>query len=519
MTATSVFLTVAICACLCIHSASGNSHIQGKLHFQRPGFADAKLLAGPGDTTAERKRRARKLLTNAMLQVSSGLLQVQETHEVHVSDYGADPNASRDSTVPLSNAIDALLKLQVGTNDQGLTDLGGATLNLDGGAYLISKSLLIPQGYANFKVYGGSLIAADNFTGLQGGYLLQIGDANPCNRTSGGKGNKDCISDISVQELTLDGRNVAYGGLMVENAMDVNIGPAIFVIGYEGVGISLRGSGAGYIHEAWLGQFEAGSPIPRINATATAILMDQGQHDSDVFNVIVFSGLVGVNSTNGANRLQGVHTWNLAGSDGGIGIVLHSGAGRVEQCYLDYAPLVLRLGGSKYWQPSLGMIEGNFFLGSSTIVLQAATPEVVIRGLIITGNIFNTNNVPNKTFTLDETQGKFVKLEDTVIENNEVDLDRAAGKISSIATKTIEIDAGFTEGFINYNGSLVFGPSIGIDANSVQCFVHGLEACGVSAVPAVSPPLALHVVLSVGLKNAVNVTCTVDQSTRLCPAH
>lgn len=51
---------------------------------------------------------------------------------------------------------------------------------------------------------------------------------------------------------------------MVENAMDVNIGPAIFVIGYEGnfycpcisqatslycvllgVGISLRGSGAG----------------------------------------------------------------------------------------------------------------------------------------------------------------------------------------------------------------------------------------------------------------------------------
>ena len=79
------------------------------------------------------------------------------------------------------------------------------------------------------------------------------------------------------------------------------------------------------------------------------------EHDCDVNNVIIFSGKVGVNSSNGANRLQGVHTWNLMGSEGGVGIVLHSGSGRVEQSYLDYAPLVIRENGNM----GLAMIEVN----------------------------------------------------------------------------------------------------------------------------------------------------------------
>jgi hypothetical protein len=36
-----------------------------------------------------------------------------------------------------------------------------------------------------------------------------------------------------------------------------------------------------------------------------------------------------------------VHTWNLAGSSGGTGILLHTGGGRVQDAYLDYAPLVI----------------------------------------------------------------------------------------------------------------------------------------------------------------------------------
>jgi hypothetical protein len=63
---------------------------------------------------------------------------------------------------------------------------------------------------------------------------------------------------------------------------------------------------------SWVGQYEAGdSNYRRSQANATAILFVDGEHDSDLENVIVFSGKVGVNSTNGANRIQGVHTWNL----------------------------------------------------------------------------------------------------------------------------------------------------------------------------------------------------------------
>ncbi len=232
----------------------------------------------------------------------------------------------------------------------GRTDLGGAILDLGGGIYSISSTLLIKPGFSNFRIQRGSLIARFNFTSSSG-YLLQIGSNHDCNSTSGGQNNKNCNSDVSLQDLTLDAQNVAFGGLLVEETMEcvfvcginrnvstgnlmfvvtccarlhlhrillnsVNVGPNIYVEGFQGVGISLAGSGAGYIHEAWLGQYAPGKKHQG-NLTATAILLAGAQHDCDVNNVIIWSGLVGVNSSNGANRLQGVHTWNLAGSKGG----------------------------------------------------------------------------------------------------------------------------------------------------------------------------------------------------------
>lgn len=46
-------------------------------------------------------------------------------------------------------------------------------------------------------------------------------------------------------------------------------GPAIMVTGFTAVGISLTGTGAGYIHEAWLGEIPAGSEVNRATANAT----------------------------------------------------------------------------------------------------------------------------------------------------------------------------------------------------------------------------------------------------------
>ena len=79
-----------------------------------------------------------------------------------------------------------------------------------------------------------------------------------------------------------------------------------------GIQCTARGSNVSLCHcwtrprRSWLGQIPAGSAIPRSQAMATAILLDAAEHDCDVVNVIIFSGKIGLNSTNGANRIQGV---------------------------------------------------------------------------------------------------------------------------------------------------------------------------------------------------------------------
>eukprot|EP01046_Picozoa_sp_COSAG06_P031501 COSAG06_NODE_3071_length_5894_cov_6.093701_8_plen_227_part_00 len=50
-------------------------------------------------------------------------------------------------------------------------------------------------------------------------------------------------------------------------------------------------------------------------------------------------------------------------------------------------------------------LQGNLFLGSSTIVLQAVEKRATLHGLIVTGNVFHSWNTPNSTFVLDETDG------------------------------------------------------------------------------------------------------------------
>ena len=122
-------------------------------------------------------------------------------------------------------------------------------------------------GYANYRVQGGTLVAAQGFADPAASkwntvaYVLQLGSGADCNKTSGGANNKDCTSNVGVQQITIDGQAAAGGGIRVQNAMDVNVGPAVYVIGFNTVGISLAGCGAGYIHEAWLGQFPPGDKV------------------------------------------------------------------------------------------------------------------------------------------------------------------------------------------------------------------------------------------------------------------
>lgn len=62
-----------------------------------------------------------------------------------VTTYGADPTGNSDSTEALLAAIaDAAKGPSEGYLMQGISDLGGAQVNLEGGNYLISQPLQLP---------------------------------------------------------------------------------------------------------------------------------------------------------------------------------------------------------------------------------------------------------------------------------------------------------------------------------------------------------------------------------------
>ena len=371
----------------------------------------------------------------------------------------------------------------------------------------------------------GTLVASSTFRDANG-TLLTIGAGDRGCNAPGTPGIMPgtCNRLVDISHVTLDAGRYAYGGLLINHTMDVNIGPAIMIVGYTGAGISLPDSGATFIQHAWLGAIAPGSPTPRANATGTAILLSHGQHDAMVEDIIIFSGMVGVRSENGANRILGVHAWNLAGSDGGIGIELAVpwwkqkagvSGGRVQNCYLDYAPLVVR-------HPGNLVVTDNLFLGSSAIVLAPVVERFEVRDVIITNNVHHTDNRGNASFVIDESVGSFAAATDVTVTNNEVDAaDARANKTSTRAELTRPLAPG------DASARLLW---------AVPALLLGRHRQGVDPLLALRPardrderdaargaPHTVRVTLAQSVPSHlasgdVRVTCAVDQSARACPA-
>ena len=213
-------------------------------HYANPGRIDPSVFRGQPDW----QRRTRRLVSRAEQQLPF-YGQPNPSGIVSVTDFGADPTGGEDSTQAFAAAVKKLLTLGGGRkNAANQTDLGGAILSLDGGVFSISNPVAIPAGYANYRVERGTLIAHENFgTGKQ--HLLELGGV--CSGGTTGL-SKNCATDISVVEVTLDGRDRAWGGVHVTSAVNVNVGPQVMVIGFQGVGIELSGCGAGYVHDSWV---------------------------------------------------------------------------------------------------------------------------------------------------------------------------------------------------------------------------------------------------------------------------
>jgi hypothetical protein len=230
---------------------------------------------------------------------------------VRPTDFGADPTGKTDSTAAFLQAVAAVLAHNTSGHvlSAGIADLGGVTLDLSGGDYLVSSPLVIPAGYGNFRIIDGSIRASSTFPPAR--YLIEIGGA-----CSNGQGS--CNADAGLQGLLLDGSHIAAGCVSISATMGANLGPQNYFIGFTTAGIALNGGHESMIHETWLAAYPWDSPEKEHNS-AVGI----GMYGNDHFleDVIIFSALIGLQVSGAANLISGTHCWNDATGNGGIGIL------------------------------------------------------------------------------------------------------------------------------------------------------------------------------------------------------
>lgn len=389
-------------------------------------------------------------------------------------DFGADPTCSQDSSSAFSSLMQALLNMTVGKMSDGIADLGGATVDLAGGCYLLSEPLVIPQFYGNLHVTFGELRATPSFPAANS--VVQVG-STPC-KTPSGQGS--CNENVGFHGVTIDGSHVAAACLTISATMGSVLDSSSAIFGFRETGIALDGGHEAMISDTWVAAYFWSDPLKeRNNATGIAI----NGNDHYVSNTIVFSALVGVSLSGAANILQGVHTWNCATGNGGIGILNRMSQNRFQGCYLDYTDLVLQ--GESGSQ--LVTIAGGFFLGGAQIVFEAApgVNSTVVQGVAVQGNQFYASGSP--PFFANETLGTFADVIDFDVEGLIV----AAGQpfnspVSALTTAVISSD---NPAPIPFNfaptGTLVF-PSIPV--RSVDLRV----ACGGTCGGAGGVPVAAY---------------------------
>lgn len=354
-------------------------------------------------------------------------------HSINPVDYGADPTGKRDSSPAFNLLFASLFNTTVHHKHMavGIVDLGGATVDLGGGEYLLSKPLFVPPFFGNVHFRDGSLRAAPSFPTDK--WLVMVGDLGCKPLLPDGKvdGQGSCVEFITFSEMLFDAAHVAAGGLNIAKAMGATVGPSAFFIGFRKQGIRIDGGHEVMVVETWLAEcywsnFEPlGGPCigsgaePEWKSVSVGIQINGP--DNYLENVIVFGFTrVGVEINGHMNVLYGVHTWNSAplppDYKPGVGISLGGPSSpfndhndnRLIGCYLDYNTLDM-------YDPSHTVVESTMFLGTHAILHAMNRTDrwgnATIEGLVMRYNTFTTK----QSIVLD---GKFKVTNTVVISDN-----------------------------------------------------------------------------------------------------
>ncbi|XP_004487915.1 polygalacturonase QRT3-like [Cicer arietinum] len=417
-------------------------------------------------------------------QLTEGMNQ---TREYRVTSYGADPTGNLDSTEAILAAIaDAANGVSEGNLLEGIRNLGGAQINLEGGNYLISRSLKLPEaGVGNLMIHGGTIKASDNFP--EEGYII---DLSPSSNSSSSSYN---FEYITLKDLLLDSK-YRGGGISVINSVRTNI-ENCYITHFTTNGILVKSGHETYIRNSFIGQhITAGGDQQERNFTGIGINL-QG-NDNAVTDVVIFSADIGILVTGQANTFSGIHCYNKATGFGGTGIYLQLPGltqTRIVNSYMDYTSIVAE-------DPVQLHISSTFFLGDANIVFKSI--HGVVNGVTIVDNMFSGSNQGVEIVHLDESNNSnFHEIDQVVVDRNIV---RGMKLKATVAKMSMEGNGSLWN--VDFNNILIF-------PNLIKNVQYSLSSVGTTF-----PNHALRnvsdnkVVIQTNEAVVANVFVTVDQS-------
>jgi hypothetical protein len=415
-------------------------------------------------------------------------------------DFGADPSGTADSTAAFDKLLTALLARTSPNTvlDNGIADLNGATVDLGGGAYLLSRPFVVPAYYGNFRNINGALRASPSFPPAR--YLIEVGTLGGCGNSQG-----SCNVNAGLSGLTLDGGSVAAGGARIVDTMGSVFGPQNFVVNFTAAGLNVTGGHEVMVTQSWFGEFLYSDHRKENGTASVAVGVHLNGNDHVVNDVIVYSSRVGVWAGASANLVQGVHTWNLARGNGGTGILVSAPQVRVAECYLDWTDIVIE-------DPQLTTVVDSFFLCGARLVLKAATKGTA-HGFYGAGNSFNNDYCPStgtQSVVADESAAAFTAVCDVTTTGT-----LTFGTVvptAVTASQTLTSATPLTSWEFDFTDALVFNPA-NIPLASVS-YSLTLDAGQPLVSHAARKPVGGKVKIETSQAVTGSVTVTVDQSTR-----
>ena len=274
-------------------------------------------------------------------------------------------------------------------------------------------------------------------------------------------------------------------------------------------GIAIDGGHETMISETWVAAYFWSDPNKERNS---AVGIGIFGNDHYVSNTIVFSSRVGVQLTGAANILNGVHTWNDAKGNGGIGILNSMSQNRFIGCYLDFNDLVLAGDGAQ--QTS---ISDGFFLGGGQIQFQARAAGNSVFGVAIVGNVWFDTNSP--ALAVNESSGTWTSVTDLTVVGTTLQQGQATTHVPRATIITAAMTGSSSATTVDFSRVLLF-PHAPIQSASVTVVgpADGSGAAPPTAIVGALPNSAAPLVVSVyapapaAYKAPFQLVVTADQS-------